>query len=356
MDLDALRKEIDNIDRDLLERLNRRVELAQKVGHYKLERGMEVYVPSREEEVFQKLAAANGGPLPDKAVRSIYREIISAAIALEKPMQVAYLGPEATYTHQAALKNFGSSVPYLPMPTVPDVFTAVRRGDADYGVVPVENSTQGTVISTLDMLVESELTIVAQIYLRIAHCLISQSPLEKIRSVHSKDNALGQCRQWLARMLPGVELVDAPSTAASVELAARDPQVAAIASSIAAELYGVPIVAENVMDKTDNVTRFLVIGKAPTPMLGAGRDKTSLVFLLHDEPGSLLRALQVFSGRGINLSKIESRPSRRRPWDYFFYVDIVGHRDEPGVSEALGELERICPSVKILGSYPNTGL
>jgi chorismate mutase/prephenate dehydratase len=356
MDLDALRKEIDAVDQELLERLNKRVELAQQVGHYKLERGMEVYVPSREEEVFGKLTAGNRGPLPAKAVRAIYREIISAAISLEKPLKVAYLGPEATYTHQAALKNFGSSIPYMSMPTVPDVFTAVRRGDADYGVVPVENSTQGTVISTLDMLVESELKVVAQIYLEIAHCLISQSPLEKIRSVHSKDNALGQCRQWLARMLPAAELVDATSTAAAVEHAARHPEAAAIASSIAAELYRVPIVEANIMDRTDNVTRFLVIGKGASPMLGGGRDKTSLVFSLHDEPGSLLKALQPFSSRGINLCKIESRPSRRRAWDYYFYVDIIGHRDEPQVREALAELEQLCPVLKWLGSYPNSTL
>jgi chorismate mutase/prephenate dehydratase len=356
MDLDALRKEIDAVDQELLERLNKRVQLAQKVGHYKLERGMEVYVPSREEEVFGKLQASNKGPLPAKAVRAIYREIISAAISLEKPIKVAYLGPEATYTHQAALKNFGSSIPFLSMNSVPDVFTAVKRGDADYGVVPVENSTQGTVISTLDMLVESELTIVAQIYLQIAHCLISRSPLDKITSVHSKDNALGQCRQWLARMLPGVELVDSASTAASVEYAAEHPEAAAIASSIAADLYGVPIVEENVMDKTDNVTRFLVIGKSPTPMLGNGRDKTSLVFSLHDEAGSLLKALASFSSRGINLSKIESRPSRRRVWDYYFYVDIIGHREEPQVAEALAELKELCPVLKWLGSYPNASL
>lgn len=354
MDLDALRKEIDKIDQELLERLNLRVKLAQKVGHYKLERGMEVYVPSREEEVFGKLSASNSGPLPDLAVRHIYREIISAAIALEKPLKVAYLGPEATYTHQAALKNFGSSINYMPMNSVPDVFTVVRRGDADYGVVPVENSTQGTVISTLDMLVESELTIVAQIYMYIAHCLISQSPLGKITSVHSKDNALGQCRQWLSRMLPGVDLVDSASTAASVKYVKENPNAAAIASSVAAELYDVPIVEQNIMDKTDNVTRFLVIGKTPTPLLGEGRDKTSLVFLLHDEPGTLLKALEMFSSRGISLKKIESRPSRRRPWDYYFYVDIIGHRDEPEVKAALMDLEGMCPILKLLGSYPNT--
>lgn len=356
MDLEKLRKEIDAIDQELLERLNKRVQLAQQVGHYKLEKGMEVYVPSREEEVFGKLTACNPGPLSEKAIRSIYREIISAAIAREKALQVAYLGPEATYTHQAALKNFGSSIRYTPLHSVPDVFTAVKRGDADYGVVPVENSTQGTVISTLDMLVESELTIVAQIHLEIAHCLISHSPLEKIRSVHSKDNALGQCRQWLARMMPGVELVESASTAASVEYAAKNAEAAAIGSRIAAELYGVPVIEENIMDKTDNVTRFLVIGKSPTPRLGGGRDKTSLVFSLQDEAGSLLKALLSFSTRGINLCKIESRPSRRRAWDYYFYVDIVGHREDDGVKEALGELERLCPVLKWLGSYPNTAL
>mgnify|MGYP006267368161 FL=1 len=356
MDLDKLRKEIDAIDRELLERLNKRVQLAQQVGHIKLEKGLEVYVPSREEEVFGKLRACNGGPLSDESIRSIYREIISAAIALEKPTSVAYLGPEATYTHQAALKNFGSSIHYMSLNSVPDVFTAVRRGDAHYGVVPVENSTQGTVISTLDMLVESELTIVAQIYLQIEHCLISHSPLEKIRSVHSKDNALGQCRQWLARMLPAVELVESASTAASVEYAANHPEAAAIGSRIAADMYKVPVVQENVMDKTDNVTRFLVIGKTPTPRLGNDRDKTSLVFSLHDEPGSLLKALLSFSTRGINLCKIESRPSRRRAWDYYFYVDIIGHREDPKVAEALGELEHLCPILKWLGSYPNTCL
>lgn len=356
LDLDALRREIDAVDQELLERLNRRVELAQRVGHYKMERGLEVYVPSREEEVFGKLTASNRGPLPTPAVRSIYREIISAAISLEKPLKVAYLGPEATYTHQAALKNFGTSIPFAPMRTVPDVFAAVRCGDADYGVVPVENSTQGTVISTLDMLFESDLTIVAQIYLEISHCLISNSPLEEIKTVHSKDNALGQCRQWLARMLPQAELVESPSTAASVRYAKETPGAAAIASKVAADLYGVPIVEKNVMDRTDNVTRFLVIGKTPTPMLGGKQDKTSLVFSLHDEPGSLLKALRPFSERGLNLCKIESRPSRRKAWDYFFYVDIIGHREEPEVEAAMAELGKMCPVLKWLGSYPDTKL
>ncbi|MBN2068458.1 MAG: prephenate dehydratase [Opitutales bacterium] len=356
MNLDEIRNAIDDIDREIIQRLNKRVRLACEIGHIKLAEGKEIYVPSREEEVFGHLTAKSEGPLPEKAIRKIYREIISAAISLEKPLKIAYLGPEATYTHQAAMKNFGSSVGYLPIGSVPDVFTAVKRGDADYGVVPIENSTQGTVISSLDMLAEADLKIVAQIMLEISHSLISNSKLEDIKEVHSKDNALGQCRQWLARMLPGVELVESASTAAAVLYAKEHEGVAAIASSIAAELYDVPIISENVHDKEENYTRFLVIGKTPTPALGGGKDKTSLMFTVKDKPGALLRALQCFSFRGINLCKIESRPSRLRAWDYYFYVDVIGHAKDENVKEAIDELENLCSMVKWLGSYPNTGV
>lgn len=357
MDLESLRNEIDSIDREIIDRLNERVRLASEIGQVKLQQGQAIYVPSREEEVFTKLGNQNGGPLPDKAIRSIYREIISAAIALEKPQKIAYLGPEATYTHAAALKNFGSSVDYQPLSTVPDVFATVARGEADYGVVPVENSTHGTVISTLDMLVETGLTIVAQIYLDISHALISHSPPEKITSVHSKDNALGQCRQWLSRHLPGVELHEATSTAAAVRHAAQNPSAAAIASKVASRLYDVPVQVEAIQDETDNVTRFLVIGKEPTPRLGKRRDRSSFVFTLPDNnPGALIKALFPFSMRGINISKIESRPSRKKLWDYYFYIDVSGHREDPELGEAIAELEQFCPFIKWLGSYPNTTL
>lgn len=357
MDLEALRKEIDRIDKEVVERLNQRVRLAGEVGKVKAQQGQAVYVPTREEEVFTKLQSHSTGPLSEKALRAVYREVISAAISLQKPMRVAYLGPEATYTHQAALKNFGSSIDYIALETVPHVFTAVKRGDADYGVVPIENSTQGTVISSLDMLVEAGLTIVAQIYMEIAHCLISQSPLAEITSVHSKDNALGQCRQWLARMIPGAELVEATSTAAAVKYAKDHPGAAAIASRVAADLYGLPVQADRVNDEEENITRFLVIGKHGTPRLGNGRDKSSFVFTLPDNnPGALIKALFPFSMRGINISKIESRPSRKKLWDYFFYIDVQGHREDEAVGEAIAELERFCPFLKWLGSYPNTGL
>lgn len=355
MELQQLREQIDLIDREILECLNTRVQLAARIGRIKESLGAEMYVPSREEAVFRKLAALNQGPLDEKAIRSIYRQIISAALALERQLVIAYLGPEATYTHQAALKNFGASMSYLPCMTVPDIFVAVRRGDADYGVAPVENSTQGTVISTLDMLVEENLKIVAQIYLEIQQCLISLSPLEQIREVHSKDNALGQCRQWLARMLPHATLVECASTSLAVQLAKENPAIAAIASAVASELYGVPVVRDNIQDKADNITRFVVIGRKPTAPLGQGRDKTSIAFTLHSEPGSLLKALRFFSDRQINLVKIESRPSRQKVWDYLFYVDFVGHHDEPQVQEALAELRQNSPMVRWLGSYPDTG-
>ncbi len=357
MDLSELRQQIDSIDREIVRQLNERVRLASEIGHIKLKEGAEVYVPSREEEVFGRLTAHSEGPLTERALRAIWREIISAAIALERPLKIAYLGPEATYTHQAAMKNFGQSLDYLALATVPDVFACVVRGEADYGVVPVENSTQGTVISTLDTLVEAGLTIVSQIYLEISHALISATPLEKITSVHSKDNALGQCREWLSRRLPAVELVEASSTAAAVKYARENPGAAAIASKIAAQLYDVPVLEESIQDKGDNITRFLVIGKEPTPRLGQGRDKSTFVFTLpNNNPGALIKALFPFSMRGINISKIESRPSRQKLWDYYFYIDVGGHRDDESLREAVAELKDFCPFLKWLGSYPNTGL
>jgi chorismate mutase / prephenate dehydratase len=355
-DLKKLRDQIDGIDRDIVDRLNERVRLACEIGKIKLSQGKEIYVPSREEEVFDKLIASSKGPLPDKALRKIYREVISAAIALEKPMSVAYLGPEGTYTHQAAMKHFGSSITLAQCRTVPDVFASVKRGDCDYGIVPVENSTQGTVLGTLDMLVESDLIIVAQVYLEINNYLVSKSPLGEIKKVYSKDNALGQCRQWLAKMLPEAEQIACDSTAGAIIYARDNKGVAAIGSKIAAELYDVPIVAENIADVGDNVTRFIVIGKHSSPPLGNGRDRTSIVFTFHDKPGQLANVLSVFAKRNINLCKIESRPTRRKMWDYYFYIDFIGHADDPEIKKVLSEVEQDCLMLRWLGSYPDSKL
>ena len=354
MGLDNIRAQIDKIDHEIIEKLNERIELASEVAKFKHASGAPIYVPSREEQIFQKLTKINEGPLTERAIRSIYREIISVMISRERALVVAYLGPEATFTHQAAMKNFGSSLTYHPFSTIPDVFTAVEKGEADYGVIPIENSTGGAVFHSVDMLIDSDLKIVSQVYLDIEHCLISNSPLEEIKSVHSKDQALLQCRDWLARNLPHAEQVDADSTANAVQKAGREKGVAAIASSLASEMHKVPVVVKGIQDCVENVTRFLVLGKVPNQQTGPGLDKTSIVISLNDEVGALERALQPFSSRNINLTKIESRPSRRRAWDYVFFIDFVGHWDDPEIKETMAEVKRSCVMVKWLGSYPNS--
>lgn len=353
MDLDKIRQQIDEIDRDILARLNERLRLAGEIGKVKRQNGGEIYVPQREEEVFQKLLKTNEGPLTEKALRAIYREVMSAAIALEKQTVIAYLGPEATYTHQAAMKKFGASLLYKPFSTIPDVFSAVEKGEADYGVIPVENSTEGAVIHSLDMLVESDLKIVAQVYLEISHNLISTAAREEIETVYSKDQALWQCRRWLQMNLPQAEQREASSTSRAVEMIKEEPRAAAIASSLAAEIHGVPIVARNIQDRADNITRFLVVGKTSSGPVKNGQNKSSFVVSISDEIGALQRAISPFASRGINLTKIESRPSRKKVWDYYFFIDIIGHYEDPQVQEALAEVRKFCPLVKWLGSYPN---
>lgn len=352
MDLKELRQQIDSIDREIVCLLNRRTQLASQIGHIKREQGAEIYVPKREEEVFQRVQKLNEGPLPASALRAIYREIMSAAIALERKTVVAYLGPPATFSHQAALSKFGASLDYFPLSSISDIFAAVDRGDADYGVIPIENSTEGSVFHTLDMLAESELKILAQIFLEISHNLISRSAISEIRKVYSRDQAIAQCRRWLQTHLPKAEFIEVPSTARAVQIAAEEPGSAAIASSLAADLYAVPVVAPNIQDKADNTTRFLVMGRQSSGPLGQGRDRSSILLSVRDEPGSLLAALECFSRRGINLTKIESRPSKRGRWHYVFFVDCVGHHEDPLLQEALAELRQHCAFVKWLGSYP----
>lgn len=353
-ELDPLRQQIDRIDREILAKLNERAQLAGEIGAIKKELDSPFYVPAREETLMQKLTAANTGPLPNAAVRSIFREIISASIALEKKLDIAYLGPQATYTEQAARKNFGSSVHYVPLGTIQDVFEVVERREADYGVIPIENSNEGGVFHSMDMLAESELSIIAEVYLPIEHCLISSTALAEITTIYSKDQALGQCRNWLRRNLPEAQLIASASTAHDIDAARKTPGVAVIASALAAERHGVPIVERAIQDKANNTTRFLVIGHATASQpLGNQRNKTSLLITINDEPAALQAALEPFGKRGINMSKIESRPSRRKAWDYVFFIDILGHWNEPVVQEAIVELRKHCPLVKWLGSYPS---
>ncbi len=356
MSLEPIRQKIDELDRQLVTVINERLALAAEIGKIKRKEGGQIYVAEREDAVLRKVAKQNEGPIKNEALQAIYREIMSAAIALEKPLLIAYLGPEASNTHAAAMKKFGASVNYHAMATIGDIFTAVEKGETDYAVIPIENSTEGSVREALDNFVESDLKIVAQIYLEISHALISNSSLEEIERVYSKDQALAQCRHWLQRHLPHAQLVDAPSTSRAVQFAKEEPGTAAIAGELAAEHYGVPVIEHNIQDKADNTTRFFVIGKKPSGSAGSGKDLTSFLVSLGDEAashsGALLKMLMPLAERGINLSKIESRPSKKRPWDYYFFLDVTGHFDDANMKEALVELKKFCPLVKWLGSYP----
>ncbi len=354
--LEPIRQEIDKHDHELVRLLNARLTLAAEIGKLKRSSGGSIYASEREDKVLRKVCDLNEGPIKNEALQAIYREIMSAAIALEKPTAIAYLGPEATNTHAAAIKKFGASVAYEPLPTIADLFTAVEKGEADYAVIPIENSTEGSVREALDNFVESDLKIVAQIYLEIAHCLIANCAPEKITKVYSKDQALAQCRNWLHRHLPHAQLVDAPSTSRAVEIARDEPGAGAVAGELAAHHYGVPIIDYNIQDKSDNTTRFFVLGKQPAGAVGNARDMSSFLIALGDQAashsGALLKMLMPLAERGINLSKIESRPSKKRPWDYYFFVDVSGHYHDENMQSALQELSQFCPMVKWLGSYP----
>lgn len=350
MNLSEIRKKIDAIDSRLIELLNERADLVHDVGQVKRRDGLAVYAPEREEKLLRSLVQRSKGRLPEKSIRAIYREIMSASLALEKDLTVAFLGPEATWSHQAAREKFGASVNYDAQSSVAEVFNVVARRKADYGVVPIENSTEGAVNHTLDMFVESELQICAQILLRIENNLIAKIPREEIRKVYSHPQVFGQCRQWLRHSLPQAELIEVSSTTRAAELAAKEPQAAALAGRMAAEVYGLNILELSVQDSPNNTTRFLVIGHQSCPP--TGDDRTSLMFCVHDKPGALFSALEPFKRLRINLSKIESRPSKRKAWEYFFFVDLEGHCQEERVVDALEQLSKHCSFVKILGSYP----
>ncbi len=355
MNLDELREAIDGVDTDLVRLLNERVKLAAEVGRVKGRDGRSIFVPAREREVFDRIGAISEGPLDGARLRPIFREIISASIAMEGGLRIAYLGPEATFTQQASLAAFGSQMTHVPLPTIPEVFAAVERGEAEHGVIPIENSTEGAVFHSLDMLVDSPLKIVSQVYLPIEHCLIGPGRLEGVERVYSKDQAIGQCRDWLAVHLPQAELIPVHSTAGAVQTAKAESGSAAIASAVASTTYDVPILARGIQDRSDNTTRFFVLGKEVSRPSRSGKDKTSLVFSIHDEVGALKAALDPFSDRAINLTKIESRPSRRRPWDYYFFVDCTGHYEDPELQATFDALSKRCPFVKWLGSYPEEG-
>jgi chorismate mutase/prephenate dehydratase len=353
--LPELRQAIDALDDELLRLLNERARLVTEVGAIKAQLKQPFYVPERERQILERLAQANSGPFPTEALRPVFSEIISACLSLEHPLKVAFLGPEATFTHMAARTRFGLSARYVPAATVAGVFAEVEKGTADLGVVPIENSTEGVVNSTLDVLIDSELSITAEIATEVSHCLLTRSgTLDGVQKVYSHPQALAQCRHWLSSNLPNVAQIEVASTALAARLTRDDPVAAAVASELAGQLYDLKIARKKIEDEVRNVTRFLVIGREPAPP--TGRDKTSILFSLKDSAGVLFRVLQPLADAGLNLSRIESRPSRKKLWDYVFFIDVDGHQVEPGVQTALKALESSCEFVKVLGSYPRAGM
>lgn len=350
--IQELRARIDAIDRKLLDLLNERARLAIEVGRRKRQQNAALYAPAREKEILRKLLKANRGPLDSERLRPIFREIIGACLSLEQPLRIACLGPLGTYSHQAVLQQFGMQTEIVPVPSIGEVFDEVEHRRVDYGVVPVENSTEGVVAATLDRAFESTATIKAEIQLRIEHCLLArQRRPRSVRAILGHPQALAQCRKWLAEHYPGVPQIETSSTAAAAQRARAEAGAAAVASRIAAELYDLQIVAAGIQDLANNITRFWVLGRDGFGH-PSGDDKTSIVLSARHEAGALYRILRPFAEHGVSLCNIESRPQKGRPWEYLFFLDLVGHVEDREVAAALAAVRESALLCKVLGSYP----
>ncbi len=350
-EMEGLRTGIDEVDAEIVRLLNRRARLARRIGEIKHANGLDTYAPERERKVLDRVADRSEGDFPARGLEAVFREIISCSISLEARLKVAYLGPEATFTHEAARHSFGTSVDLVPQTTVSEVFARVERGEAQHGIVPVENSMEGAVTHTLDELMSSPLKICGETYLPISQNLLSkETSLQGIRKVCSHPMALAQAANWLRHELPGATVEEVESTAEAARRAAGEPGTAAVGSLLAGEAHHLQVLARNIQDARTNATRFIVLGRrwaGPT-----GRDKTSVVFSVKDRPGVLKDALSAFAEEGINLTRIESRPSRKRAWTYMFFADFKGHPESDHVQQALRSLEEHCPYVSLIGAYP----
>jgi len=353
-----IRNSIDAIDAKVHQLLNERAMAAQEVARIKLEADPKAvfYRPEREAQVLRQVMERNEGPLSDQTVARIFREIMSSCLALEKPLNVAFLGPEGTFTQAAALKQFGHAVNMHPMSTISDVFVDVESNNADYGVVPIENSTEGVISHTLDMFISSPLHICGEVSIRINQNLMSQAKsLDDIKKIYSHKQSLAQCRGWLDRHLcSDVERIEVSSNAEAARLASEDPTAAAIAGENAAILYKLTIMHSNIEDEPGNTTRFFVVGKQVVPP--SGQDKTSLLLATRNEAGGLYSLLSPLADNKVSMTRIESRPSRRGLWDYVFFIDVLGHQQDPEVQQAFAELQKKASLFKILGSYPQAVL
>ena len=351
--LESHRSDIDRIDDQILRLLGERAKAVIAIGQIKTAKGENVnlHTAGREAKVFERLFDNNPGPYPNEAIRHVFREIMSASLCLEGPIKVAYLGPKGTFTHLAGRRKLGSSAEFIPLRSIKGVFQEVCRGEVNFGVVPVENSSEGVVNHTLDMFLESTATIYGEISQEINHHLLSKATtLEEIKTIYSHSQALAQCRNWIEENIPGPSIIEVSSTGRAAELAVDDPTTAAIASDLAAELYGLNVLGRHIEDSLNNYTRFLVLSNHASER--TKKSKTSLMIHTKDRPGGLCDLLRPFATHGINLTRIESRPSRQKAWEYVFFVDIDGHVDDEPVAKTLCELEMQTLGMKLLGSYP----
>ena len=350
-DLSSHRDAIDRLDREILAKLNERAQHAHAIGKVKAEQGAQAYRPEREAQVLARLTAENAGPLSGEQVSGVFREIMSACLALEQKLRVAYLGPAGTYSHAAVTRHFGGFVEAVACSTIDEAFRAAESGRADYAVVPVENSTEGAVGRTLDLVCTTELLICGEVKLRIRQNLMSNAAsLSGIRKVYSHAQSLAQCVQWLAKHLPGIPRVAVASNAEAARLASTEPETAAIAGENAAAIYALPILAAHIEDEPNNTTRFWVLGRQE--VAPSGKDETSLVMSAPNRPGALLHLLEPLARHGVSMTRFESRPARTGLWEYLFFVDFAGHQQDPAVAAALAELRERAPFLKLLGSYP----
>ncbi len=350
MELPELRKNVDELDARIVRLINERARLACEIGKLKEQGNEALYVPARQQAVYKNISAFNEGPLPDSCLTAVYREIMSGCLGLEKPLKVAYLGPEGTFTHAASRANFGDSVQYAPVATMDEVFDEVERGRVDYGVVPVENSTGGGIHETLTRFLDSPLKVCAEIVVEIHHALMAKCPPEEVRKVYSRAEVLGQTRRWLQEHMPGVEVQDTSSTSIAAERAVAEPGAAAIGNASLAQIHGLRVLHDRIEDYAHNVTRFFVLGthmSHPT-----GDDKTAVLCSARDKVGALHDLLAPIKEHGINMTKIESFPSPSAPWQYYFFIDFLGHPEQEEIRKALDEMEAECLSFKVLGAFP----
>ena len=349
--LEELREELRKKDIEVVELLNERARISVEVGRIKDTVGREVYDPAQESRVYEQAKKVNRGPLTDYALKSIFREILSSSRALQKKLTVVYLGPEASFSHLAALSHFGKCAELVPAVSIPDVFRTVEGEKADCGVVPVENSSEGSVKQTLDRLIATPLTVRAEIFQRISHCLLSPGEDQSaVRRVYSHPQALAQCQGWLRANLPGCSLMEMPSTAAAARRVLEEKRDAAIGSVLAAEVYGLNVIAQGIEDEPLNTTRFLVVGRGKNA--ATGMDKTSIVFGTPHVPGALHNALEPLARANLNMLRIESYPLRDRMWEYLFFVDLAGHDEDEKIVGCIEEMEKRTTFTRILGSYP----